>query len=117
MRLAGALLLLAGLGGCAQGVASAQATTSCPTIPWGGWTGEPRCAALAARPILGRDRACTTDADCALVHAGASCREQAASVSSVTRYRAMDVACTAPTAGPCNPAVARCASGCCVANR
>ncbi len=50
-----ALLLVLLLGGCAQGVASAQAGATCGTVAWGGWTGSPRCAALAARPILGRD--------------------------------------------------------------
>lgn len=99
------------LGGCAPSApAAAQA---CGAVGWGGWDGDPRCAALAQRTISGADRACRTDADCELVHPGASCREQCAARPAIARLRAEPASCTDPAGGPCPPAHARCERGCC----
>lgn len=109
MRAMLAALLLVG---CAQ--ASAQ-TLACGAVAWGGWSGNARCAALAMRPILAADRSCATDDDCAIVHPHASCENVSVRADRVARYRAMETSCTNPSAGPCNPAIAVCAAGCCAA--
>lgn len=105
--------MLVFLGGC-EPVVRAQATV-CADVAWGGWGGSARCRVLAERTIPGVDRGCTTDADCVLVHAGASCREQSVVSSAAARYEALDPSCVNPASGPCGPRVARCIAGCCTA--
>ncbi|MCC7542725.1 MAG: hypothetical protein IT379_41295 [Deltaproteobacteria bacterium] len=92
--------------------ATPQSSSSCPDRRWGGYDGG-ECAALAARIISGAHSACSTDADCALVHRDASCREQAAAAAHVARYRALPAGCTHPAGGPCPPARPACVAGCC----
>lgn len=109
------LTIAAGAGGCAQdAVAHAQAgPTSCPSITYGGYTGDARCAALAARPIRGIDRACTADADCVVLTNSAACEGRAVASAHASRYTALEPSCVPPMAGPCNPVRALCTSGCC----
>lgn len=112
-RRALSVLLLLGLGGCAQGVASAQTPSACPTIQYGGYTGDARCAALAARPILGADRVCHTDDDCVVLTNSAACEGRAVASAHASRYTSLPHSCVPPMAGPCNPSVAFCSHGCC----
>ncbi len=113
----GLLIVLGALAstGCVPVSPAVAQPAACGDVEWGGYRGSPSCAALAQRLIRGTDRACATDADCALVHPGASCREQAAATAHVARYRSEPVACTDPAGGPCPAAVASCVEGCCVA--
>lgn len=108
------LVLALASAGCEQRLAHAQATT-CGDVTFGGWSDNARCAALAQRVILGADRACVTDADCVLVHPGASCRHATVSASRVGAYRDLPASCVNPAAGPCSPAAPYCSSGCCLA--
>ena len=105
--------LSASLGGCTQSIAAAQAT-ACEDVRWGGYDGDWRCAALAQRVISGTHRGCAVDADCVLVHPGASCREQSVARAHLAAYGGLPAACTHPAAGPCAPVTARCREGCCV---
>lgn len=89
----------------------------CGDERWGGFEGNPRCAALAQRVIHGPDRACHVDADCSLVHPSAACREQAVATSHLASYRSEGASCTSPMAGPCSTARAVCVSGCCTLSR
>ena len=108
-----ALLACALAPGCAPSLPVAAQSAACADIAWGGYDESPECAALARRTIRGSDRACRSDADCALVHPGASCREQSVAASRVDAYRALPAACTHPAGGPCNPARTVCRAGCC----
>jgi hypothetical protein len=88
---------------------------SCPTIAWGGWDGTPECAGLAATVITGRDRACATDMDCALI-AASHCDARSVNDPAAPRYADRPPPCNHPLAGMCLPAAwrAACQQGCCV---
>ncbi len=110
-------LTLLGLGACAAAPQAHETrpapSARCGAATWYGYRGEPVCAALADRVIAGEHRSCDEDSDCALVHPGASCVEQAASAADVERYRALAPACTDPAGGACPPSEPVCIEGCC----
>lgn len=103
--------------GCVPSAPASAQSSACGDVAWGGWSGSPSCRALSERVIPGTDRSCRQDADCATVHAGASCREQAVRRERAAAYEAMPAACTDPAGGPCPPRHAACVDGCCVATR
>lgn len=111
------LVVLLSSAGCAPVSSVSAQPAACGDVAWGGYGGDPRCAALARRVIHGADRACAADADCSLVHPGASCREQAVATAHLEAYRSQEASCTHPAAGPCSPARVMCSSGCCVQTR
>jgi hypothetical protein len=93
----------AGFGLCQQSVA------------WGGWDGTPQCAGLSATVIAAEDRACETDADCALV-AVTTCAAHAVNQQALPRYSQMPAPCSHPLGGMCMPVTYRaaCSGGCCI---
>ena len=86
----------------------------CQTVLWGGFNGTPDCHGIASQVIQGQHRACSSDADCAIIAASA-CSAHAVNINAAQLYMSYPPPCNHPFAATCMPVQWRqvCNQGCC----